>query len=76
MMFSKQNYQPVLSDMIIIFSLICLQLLLAVLHASTGTHLGSQDVMTHLLQPSLLLGPTFGVFIPSKESKIGKLLLS
>lgn len=78
MMLSKQNYQPPLSDMIIT-SLICPQLLLDVMtesqaaqhllmiHAGLDTDLDSQDTKIHLL----LLGPTFGAFIPSKKRRVG-----
>lgn len=87
MMFSKQNYQPPLSDIIITLSVICAQPFLDVtpksqapqhlltLRASPGTDLGSQVITTHLLLPALLLGPTFGVFIPSKERTVGILLI-
>ena len=84
----QANYQPLLSDMIITFSLICPQPFLDVtpesqadqhlltLHAGTGTDVCSRDIMTRLLLPPLLLGPAFGVFIPSKERKVSILLIS
>lgn len=88
MMFSKQSYQLPLPDTIITFSLICPQLFLdatpesqaaqhlLMLCTGTDTDPGSQDIATHLLLPSLLLGPVLGVFVPSKERKVGIFLIS